>query len=1264
MEYARDKVELVLIRVWNYRVGVKSSTSSSGSKPSGNTKKNRIMQISSSNQNNKVEDHIRRVKSSLNKKNHVFDCIASTKHAILDANSKLVCSMCNECLFNACHDMCVVDYLNNVNKGAKSRITSTIIVPPKKPILAKVVKKTPPSRNNSGKLKAPTNLINFVSKFIGTIRFGNDQVAAIMGYGDYHIGNVTISRVYHVEGIRNNSFSVGQLCDADLEVTFHKHSCFVHDLEGVDLLKGSWGTNLYTLSLEEMMQSFPICLLSKASKTKYWLWHRRISSNNLLYREPIFDSKTSKNKKPDLKYFHVFGALCYPTTDSEDLGLGQNPSSSTPYVPPTKKDCDILFQPMYDEYFQPSPNVVSCELLVIASIPVDTTEMPSLTSIDQDAPWELDEFRGVLKNKARLVAKGFHQEDGIDFEKSFAPVARIEAIRIFVANAAHKNMTIYQMDVKTAFLNGELREKVYVSQLEGFVDQDHPNHVYRLKKALYGLSMDSSDPVDTPMVERTEIDKDLQGTPVDPTRYRSMIGSLVYLACNRPDLIFSICMCARYQGKPIEKHLHAVKQVFQYMKEPPICVFDVDHAGCQDIRRSTSGSAHFLGDRLVSCKIALYCDNKSAIALCCNSVQHSRSKHIDVRYHFIKDQVENGVVELYFIKTEYQLAAIFTKALARERFEFLIKRLEMKSTSPKTLKILAEIRQVKTHTLRGKVFDELGKRSDLVKSKPMFSLFAKAFLPRALFQPISSPINKWQGPQTRSLVEFLFADLPTTYNGLMKKTYTWFRQWRFPPTEPRMITEKASTNSQKNSSWDNNKGKKNKDCDQIGRNLKAYVDGMVIKSTSEEDMLKDIQETFNRFWNKGQSFEGQSSNQARATKDPQGCAGLMLINPKINEYMYALRFKFKMTNNEAEYEALLAGLRNSTRNGNQKPDNLCRLSVDGQPKHMEIMNHIEKQLVRSQKVWVDDLARILKEKVSVSFIYDEDDMDKQLEDQSTLKKRRRDDNDKEETVHDVEMDAGESVEEAVVDAKNLTQDDDSVPKQFHMILPLHGAPVRLTIRLDLFFKKDLNYLSIRNVEKKYATSLTKSKVARARQAIQSTHKVYSRMKILNIIRISVDKQFGYGYLKEIVVRHANQKEYTFKEVDFLRLHWNDIKDMYLLYAQNKLHHLKGDEQTDLTKLNITMPHVRYVGLDDKDKCVVYPNKDNNKFLIRADKVYKFGDGTLNKVHDKLDYMLHNFELGYNEAMPKRAWTNKNKKRTTSMLKKIEKTLLTIRTIDC
>ncbi|GJW65743.1 retrovirus-related pol polyprotein from transposon TNT 1-94 [Tanacetum coccineum] len=409
---------------------------------------------------------------------------------------------------------------------------------------------------------------------------------------------------------------------------------------------------------------------------------------------------------------------------------------------------------------------------------------------------KLDEYGDVLKNKARLVAKGFRQEEGLDFEESFALVARLEAIRIFIANAASKNMTVYQMDVKTAFLNGELKEEVYVHQPEGFVDPERPHHVYRLKKALYGLKqaprawydtlskfllaqgfskgvvdptlgifinqskyaneilkkfdLHKSDPVVTPMVERTKLDEDLSGTLVDQTKYRSMIGSLMYLTASRPDLVFAVCMCARYQSRPTKKHLEAVKRVFRYLqgtinmglwypKDTAMALTayaDADHAGCQDTRRSTSGSAQFLGDKLVSwsskkqtstsissteaeyiamsgcCaqilwmrsqlsdygfaynRIPMYCDNKSAIALCCNNVQHSRSKHIDIRHHFIREQVEKGVVELYFVRTEYQLADIFTKALPRERFEFILPRLGMKCMKPETLKSLQDDQDV------------------------------------------------------------------------------------------------------------------------------------------------------------------------------------------------------------------------------------------------------------------------------------------------------------------------------------------------------------------------------------------------------------------------------------------------------------------------------------------------------------------------------------------------------------------------------------------
>nr|GFA45287.1 retrovirus-related Pol polyprotein from transposon TNT 1-94 [Tanacetum cinerariifolium] len=229
-------------------------------------------------------------------------------------------------------------------------------------------------------------------------------------------------------------------------------------------------------------------------------------------------------------------------------------------------------------------------------------------------------YGDVLKNKARLVAKGYQQKEGIDFEESFAPVARIEAIRIVIANAASRNRPIYQMDVKTAFLNGDLKEEVYVSQPEGFVDPDHLTHVYRLKKALYGLKKAPRAWYDT--LSRFFLDNDFS-------------------------------------------------------------------KGCQDTRRSTSKSAQFLGDKLV-----IWSSKKQkSTAISTTEAEYisiSGSKHIDIRHHFIREQVERGVVELYFVTIDYQLADIFTKALPRHWFEFILSRLGMKSMSLTTLKHLKE----------------------------------------------------------------------------------------------------------------------------------------------------------------------------------------------------------------------------------------------------------------------------------------------------------------------------------------------------------------------------------------------------------------------------------------------------------------------------------------------------------------------------------------------------------------------------------------------
>ncbi|GJR54392.1 retrovirus-related pol polyprotein from transposon TNT 1-94 [Tanacetum coccineum] len=232
------------------------------------------------------------------------------------------------------------------------------------------------------------------------------------------------------------------------------------------------------------------------------------------------------------------------------------------------------------------------------------------------------------------------QEEGIDFEESFAPVARIEAIRIFIAYAAHKNMTIYQMDVKIAFLNVELKEKVYVSQPEGFVDQDNPSHVYKLKKALYGLKQAPRAWYD--MMSSFLISQQFSKGVVDPILFTRHARNDLLLPVDLTLTMMSAYVPGLWYSKDTDMSLTAYT--------------NADHTGCQDTRRNTSGSTQFLGDKLVSwsskkqkstaissTEISLYCDNKSVIALCYNNVQHSRAKHIDIHYHFIKEQVENEI---------------------------------------------------------------------------------------------------------------------------------------------------------------------------------------------------------------------------------------------------------------------------------------------------------------------------------------------------------------------------------------------------------------------------------------------------------------------------------------------------------------------------------------------------------------------------------------------------------------------------------------------
>nr|GFA96848.1 hypothetical protein [Tanacetum cinerariifolium] len=361
---------------------------------------------------------------------------------------------------------------------------------------------------------------------------------------------------------------------------------------------------------------------------------------------------------------------------------------------------------------------------------------------------KLDELGGILKNKARLVARGYRQEEGIDFEESFAPLKKalyglkqaprawydmlslfllsedfskgmvdptlfirgngndLILVQIYVDDIIFAVSTLELCDLFANLMCSKFKMSMMgkISFFLGLQISQSPRGIFinQSKYALESLKkygFESCDPVDTPMVGKSKLDEDREGKAVDPSHYRGMIGTLLYLTASRPDLQFAICMCARYRAWPTKKHVLAVKRIFRYLrgtvhqgmwylKDSSVALTafaDADHAGCQDTRRSTSGNYG-----LAFNKIPMYYDNKSAIALCSNNVQHSRSKHIDIRYHFIKEQVENRVIELYFFNTEYQLADLFTKALGRDRIDFLINKLGMQSFTPETLKQLMD----------------------------------------------------------------------------------------------------------------------------------------------------------------------------------------------------------------------------------------------------------------------------------------------------------------------------------------------------------------------------------------------------------------------------------------------------------------------------------------------------------------------------------------------------------------------------------------------
>ncbi|GJS04757.1 retrovirus-related pol polyprotein from transposon TNT 1-94 [Tanacetum coccineum] len=413
-----------------------------------------------------------------------------------------------------------------------------------------------------------SQLMNFVSKFLGTVRFRNDQIARIMRFlrtkdeAPEAIIKCNKNILVHLNAtVRNvRTYNRTEFVNQTLR-EFYENVGISHKTSVARTPQQNGVVERQNQTLVEAAHTMLIFY-----KAPLFLWAEAINTACYTQNHSLIRLRYNKtpyelmqDKKLDLSFFQVFGSLCYPTNDNDDLGkldakadigLVSNPVSQRPCIPPKRDDWDHLFQPMFDEYFNPPSIVVTPIQEAAAPKAVVLTDSLVSTSIDQDVPstqkqelspnisqaitkelqpamteplwidamqeeihefqrlevWELvscldkafliklkwiykaktDEFGGILKNKARLVAQGFRQEEGINFEESFAQVARIEAIHIFVANAAHKNMTIYQM-TQTASLYASSKIGLRSCKPEGFVDQDSPSHVYKLKKALYGL---------------------------------------------------------------------------------------------------------------------------------------------------------------------------------------------------------------------------------------------------------------------------------------------------------------------------------------------------------------------------------------------------------------------------------------------------------------------------------------------------------------------------------------------------------------------------------------------------------------------------------------------------------------------------------------------------------------------------------------------------------------------------------------------------------
>nr|GEV64439.1 hypothetical protein [Tanacetum cinerariifolium] len=652
-----------------------------------------------------------------------------------------------------------------------------------------------------------------------------------------------ILKVYYVECLNHNLFSVGQFCDLDLEIAFQKSTCFVRDLHGNDLLTGNYGSDLYTISLQESNTSTLIFVMAKASPTQAWLRHRRLSYLNFNYIN-LLSKKDIVISLPKLKY--VKDQLY----SSCEVSNAKRSSFKTKTVPSSKGRLNLLHMDLCGlmwvasitrkKYFlqiqqfrhnkswifylvfcmmkfSMRVHQVSTSLLLpdnskqrdtppttniqSSTKPTNPTNANSEENNDNQAEDEftnpfctsyekfLSLLLAILEELLQfdrlqvweLVDKPFGKnEESIDFEESFTPVTHLEAVRIFIAYAAHKSFPIYQMDVKTSFLNGPLKEEVYVVQPDGFVDPDHPDKVYRLRKALYRLKqaprawydellnfpeiqrtsnppiprgifinqakyaleilkkhgMEKGQSIGRPMDTKPKLDADLSGKLVNQTNYRSKIRSLMYLTSSRLDIVQAVCYCARYQARPTEKHLKEFKMIFRYLRHTinmglwypkdfgfELTAFlDVNLARCIDTRKRTYRGIQFLGDKLVS-----WMSKKQD----CTVMSSAEAEYATL------------FASCAQVITEYQLADMFTKALPEDRFKYLVRRIDMRCLTPTKLE---------EFTMEADALGE-GIREELQQQSHPISYLSKTLSPKHQvlstyekeFLAVLQALEKWRG---------------------------------------------------------------------------------------------------------------------------------------------------------------------------------------------------------------------------------------------------------------------------------------------------------------------------------------------------------------------------------------------------------------------------------------------------------------------------------------------------------------------------------------